>query len=506
MTSPKEIQTENWQLLQQIVRREMAFLWQYQVLIVSVVLMVVTVSVLYAIFQYRPHFASEATVVIKDSALTAEYLTNTPATTTTSKSTNPVLNTMELLKSDILAVMLWNKFIVQYPQERRRLKLETFADWKRYFGRGEKYIATKHVPGTDVIHLSFEWSDPELAQAGLSVVLEAFRNASRKLNQLEHHERYVYLSNQVQGVREQLLDVRNRMSDYKKTYGITDINEDLANYSKTRIDFERATREALADSARYKTLLSAYEDTIDMPLKEAVKAAALGKDPSLEKLYDEYYELSQEYASLNSRYTPEHKKMKDLSAKLRQVKHNIRSHIQRTAGLANAQLDSKSLSGADARISLDDATTVKIVSDETRSDSIKHMIEAKALSEGSEAKLSSMKAYLDELESKMADLSDVEEHLLNLQQEETMLSDSLDKLEQQVLEARIRETQTSSNVFVVNDPTFPQSSVFPSRVQLVLMGLLFGLLAGVLAAKIKARFWVEAGQGVSARDDMAFAH
>ena len=55
------------------------------------------------------------------------------------------------------------------------------------------------------------------------------------------------------------------------------------------------------------------------------------------------------------------------------------------------------------------------------------------------------------------------------------------------MEARIREAQTLSNVFVVDQPDLPQKPAFPNTPQMLLLGLLVSALAGVASVLFKEK-------------------
>lgn len=444
-------------------------------LIISVTLVVSILTGAYGALVYTPKYSSSASVVIKDSALTAKYLTNDLYSTTTSQTANPVLNTMELLKSDHVRNALWDEVIAKLPAERNRIGIQDRTQWELFFGDGRKFIKARNIPGTDVIDLSFQWPTAPIAQQGLETVLDAFRQASLEQNQAEHRQRYVYLGNQAGELKRDLAAVREHIAAYKRTHRIYDLNAALMNYERIHSDLDNASLASRAEAQNYHSQLSAYQKSLGMNARNAVKAVAIGRSTTLSQLYEKLYKLSGEKNAMLPRYTEEHPKVKQLESQITQTRRDIHSEIARngiTAGLT-AKVDSR---------------TPAAIADETRSGAVKDMLDAEAKYKGSQAQSAQLRNALSDLEAKMERMPQAEATLSNLKQEESSLGKALDALEEKRLEARMREAQTLSNVFVLSKPTLPANPQFPDRLQLMLLGVMAGLASGVSLAH--ARHWL----------------
>lgn len=439
-------------------------------IIFSVALTIFTLSTAYALLAYVPKYKSDASVMIKNSAITAKYVTEDDISTSSSSASNPVLNTMALLKSDLIADSLWNRMLATNPDERKRLEVNSLEEWKDYFESGKGFIAYKNAPGTDVISLSFTWTDPKLAKQGMGIVLDAFKEASQEMNKSEHHERYTYLSSQIMDVKSKLEAVRKALTDYRQKYHVSSIDKDIENYSKNRIQLEFEAANASAESSDYNDRRAHYQQVLGMTADKAVKAVSLGGNQSLAKLYDNYYTLSESYASLKTRYTDEHHQVKEVKNKLTQTEEDIRKEMSRMGVKADPELANRT------------------ISDETRGRAIQDMLDVESKYKGARGRAAKMKQYLGSVERKMAQLPAVEEGIANLTDQEISLSDSLKTLEQKALDAKIRETQTLSNLFVIDAPHLPKYPDFPGKSHIILLGALIGLAAGFGVALAKQRF------------------
>ena len=134
-------------------------------LMVGVALFIWCWMLVYGLFFYQPAYTTESMVLIKDSAITADYVTaEVGYTTTSSNAANPVLNTMELLYSATVSDAMWTFFKTKHPEALRRLKIKNRKAWGTYYKDGSDFISAKNKPGTDLILIKFTWSDPKLAK------------------------------------------------------------------------------------------------------------------------------------------------------------------------------------------------------------------------------------------------------------------------------------------------------------------------------------------------------
>jgi uncharacterized protein involved in exopolysaccharide biosynthesis len=186
----------------------------------------------------------------------------------------------------------------------------------------------------------------------------------------------------------------------------------------------------------------------------------LGGNENVNKLQSQLYALREEYKSLRTRYTDEHPKMIQLKADIAQVERNLSQETGRALGHSGS-------------------TGSAAISDKPRGDAVTNLLSAKAQADSLSAKAGAIRQHLNHLNSKLTQLPELEKTLADLRDEENILSDSLRSLEQKALEAKIREMQTLSNVFIVENPNLPEKANFPQRTHMIWLGVLVSLLGGI---------------------------
>src|SRR5690554_6787566 len=101
---------------------------------------------MYGLLFYEPSYTSEATVMIRDYAVSTPFLEQKDGDnrTTSSSAANPVLNTMGLLYSAPISEALYQFFRKKHPEELKRRGIKNRADWEEFFKDGSDFIRAKN--------------------------------------------------------------------------------------------------------------------------------------------------------------------------------------------------------------------------------------------------------------------------------------------------------------------------------------------------------------------------
>lgn len=446
-----------------------AFLKRNAALILGVGLFVTFWMLVYTFAVYKPGFAAKSVVIIKDSAITGRYIEPDQyyaLQTTSSSSSNPVLNTMGILKSGAISDALWEYFQAKHPEQLKKNKIATKKDWESFYQDGSAFIKAKNQPGTDLIAVQFSWSDPAIAKEALAVVLSAFQNASRDLNRSEQTTRLQFLDKQVKDIEHQLATIRKEKTTYQsenKTVSVKREGDDLAG---SRMELSNKLNQIESQARGKENLTRRYQQLLGMNPEKALKASALGQNGSITRLQDELYHLQQQYSLLNTSLTETNPKVKELQAQIDQVKTNLATEQTRTMGngINPAQ---------------------PVVADSTRGDLVKSMLTAHGEAQDLRAQAAVIRSRLGEINTDISGFPKKAEDLAYIEEKEASLSTALDHLRQKVLEGRLKEDQTLSNVFIVDAPRLPEKAQFPTQSHLIVLSLFMGLGVGIAAAFAK---------------------
>ncbi len=445
------------------------FLKRHIKLALSVAILIWCWMLMYVLFAYKPIYGSDSLVLIKDSAITNRYVVqdqNYGLQTTSSNSSNPVLNTMGLLKSDLISESLFNFMKSRHPQELQKIKVKDLKDWKMVYGDGKAFLKAKNQAGTDLISVEFSWTKPEIAKEGLDVVLKAFQQASLNLNRAEQQSRSKYLQKQVDQIQEKLRELRQGKSEYKSKMKTVNLLEESDELARSVIELGSKLNQVEAAALGKEEEAGRMQAMLNMTPERALKATALGMNQTLNKLHDDYYKTSQTYAYLKTTLTEKNPKLQEVKAQLEELESGIRQETMRSIGEENV-------------------SPGFAVADITRGEVIKQMVAAQSEAMRLKTEAAVISERLAEIEGKIAEFPNIEQHLTRLDDEEKTLSSALSTLRQKELEAQLKEAETLSNVFIIDAPRVPVSPKFPSQKHLTVLGFMLGIVGGVVAAFLR---------------------
>ena len=248
-----------------------------------------------------------------------------------------------------------------------------------------------------------------------------------------------------------------------------DAEQEGIQLSHRRTELQSRLNELTTDLQGKSASERRYQSLLGMTPKQALEASAVGMNPTLSALKAELYTLKQKLALLSTTLTDQNPKVEELRAKVQQVESDIRKELRQTLG---------------RNVRLKDTTAI---SDSTREDLVRQLVKAHSDVNRLGQEVGAIRTRLVDLNTKISKYPELEEHLNNLKQTESTYSNSLDALRRQLMEARLREAQTLSNVFVVNQAPLPKSANFPAPKHVMVIGLLAGLGAALLAGIIAER-------------------
>jgi uncharacterized protein involved in exopolysaccharide biosynthesis len=456
--------------------------------ITGVALFVFFFTVVYANTAFVSKYDSKAMLIVKDSAITSSYVSNNnnglPSSTTSSSASNPVLNMIGLINSTSVRNSLYDYFVQFQPAALKKYKIENLEDWEAFYGDGSAFLKAKNMPGTDLIQINFTWDDPKTAREAMRTLLTAFQNESLNINQAEQRNRSHYLDAKVDELTKKLQVLRGQKSQYKTKMSSVNLQKQSEELTKARIDMGTQLNGVMA-KARGKASESArYERMLNMSADDAVQAIGLGLDSSMSKLYDQLYSLKQTEANLSASLTDKNPRVIEVKEAIKSVESSIKKEETRLIGNHHKPKQA--------------------FADTTRGELVKEMAKSQAEANSLQQQALEMQGLVNSLEGQITNFPAIEEGLTNIEQEERYLSNALDSLKQKALEAHIKEAETLSNIFIVDQPSLPDKEKFPGKNHILLLGFISGFALGTGLAFLKHKLRFSGTDNAGREDDTLF--
>jgi uncharacterized protein involved in exopolysaccharide biosynthesis len=465
------------------------FLNREKWLILGVTLFILFWTIMYTVFAFVPKFESKATVIVKDSAITGSYVSGPimggQTQTTSSSASNPVLNMIGIINSSSVRTALYDYYKQFQPKVLEKYKVKSLEDWETFYSDGSSFLKAKNLPGTDLIQVQFTWDDPKISRESLRILLKAFQDESLEINQAEQRNRSRYLDSQVEELTHKLEKVRTEKSAYKARMSVISQQKQADEMTKSRLDISTQLNAVLSKARGKAAEAARYERMMNMSAEQAVEAVGLGLNTSMSKLYDQLYALRQTEATLQASLTDKNPKVIEVQETIKAVESSIKKEEARSIGSGHKP-------------------ATRAVSDSTRGQLITNMARAQAEANSFQQQALEIQKLQGQLQGDITRFAGVEEGLANIEQEERYLSNGLDSLKQKALEAHIKQAETLSNIFIVDQPTLPDKEKFPTKPMILLFGLISGFALGVGVAFLKTRLSTTDPNAVGNEDDTLF--
>ncbi|GBF22943.1 lipopolysaccharide biosynthesis protein [Candidatus Gastranaerophilus sp. (ex Termes propinquus)] len=421
-------------------------------LIYAVTAATVVWSVIYIVLFYHPVYKSEAKVWVKDVS-TREYVTSLGGSNNLApliSSGNPILTQIEILKSDQL-----RKTVERYEKD---------------FGtkaQGTKFsIDVKNKPNTDILNIAVGANTPERAQNTLAAVLQEYDNINLGINNQISKSRREYIELNLMEINEKLFEVRRQIKEYKTENLAIDVATEANKLVEQGVFMSSRLETKLAEIQEAQYTVRELEKQLGLKPKAALDAVALGSgNKVLELLRVDLNKAIQEYEFDSEKLADTNPKMVAQKARIDEINRQIKNQIETSIGKQTR-------------------SNINIY-DPVRESIARRLVETQARYVGLQAEERVIRQSINNINSTQSKLPEKKFTLDNLEQEEKALSKAYDNLKDKQIEASIREAETVSNIIIVDRPSLPQKSSFPSRVQVLIMSLFFGGLIGLVASVLK---------------------
>lgn len=358
----------------------------------------------FATSRMTPIYRAEATMLVQSGGRGADLLF--PGLS--AAGSNEIQNFIQILQSRSLA---------EQTAERLGVTFESETDFRQFW----QSISVSPVSNTDVIRVSVEDADRNVAAERANAVIETFIEMSRTMNSAEASRAREFIEQQLQVADLQLQQTGNALLEYRESERVLELSEE------SRIILSQLTT---LESQRAELMISR---------QEAEERLIHATSPTLEQLRVFEYQYEQERAGLESVYgsQSEHSQLQIVRARLAELQAQIEQEKERlTAPLL------QELQFLDARI--------QRLSDE-----------------------------ILELEAQLLALPEKQLTLARYELDYRVAEEMYLFLRNRFEESRITEAMQSADVTVIDRSLPPQSPVRPSPKLNMAIGAFLGLFLGV---------------------------
>ncbi len=368
----------------------------------------------------------------------------------------------ELISSKHILEKAWQAYELQSGQQ---------TEPQVMLGEVSGGLQLSTVPGTEIIQIALETRDPELSASFLNLIAKTAIQDNTETIRQEARSARQFLELQVPQRRQQLAQVEDRISKFKRSYGYISLGSTdgegnsseasrlLVQSLATQEDELRALasqlREVSDKNSSLRSLISAST------ISDTYQGVRSGQDPELQNLRAKLTDLESQVSARRADLTDDHPEMVKLLRERDAARSLYAQKLSRLTG--NSQLATRPESVAADNVSQTLSTQL-----------IEGEIEQRSLQE----KMIAVRNNIEQLEARRKQYPILEQAFAQLERQRQAISDSLQLLERKLDEARIAEAQLVSNLRVI---ALAEPSNGPSSPKLPVI-LVLGTAAGMALA------------------------
>lgn len=414
-------------------------------------------------FLQRPVYEATSSLLVKpvkeDSArpgMTAENNNGTPLLSQEEliNTEIQILTGQELAEKVITTVKLENL----YPDLAKKSSLEEAkgAMFKavQIFQKSLKVVGVRK---SNVISVSFQNNNPEMAARAVNVLVEYFKD---KHLSLHSDPQSTFIKSQLASFEEKLKTSERSLQEYQQKNNVFSLDEQRGLLLRQRTDFDSAYKVATDSISETSKRIAALKSQMKYVSSNSSRYTPTDRDKIITDAKSRLLELQLKEQELRRKYTPTNRLVVDAKREVDLVNNFVREQEEGIAG----------------KVKTGNPVYQSVEMD---------LLRAEADLSSQIAKAQALKGQLKQLDQEIAGLDLSESKVQNLKREvainEKNYKTYLDRHEEAQISVAMNRLKLS-NISVIQAAFVPVKPIKPKKKLNILLGVLFGMVAGITCA------------------------
>ncbi|MEI1376149.1 polysaccharide biosynthesis tyrosine autokinase [Nostoc sp. UHCC 0926] len=421
--------------------------------LVGIVAISVTFGCLYA-FSLKPSYKAEGSLMIKTNR--SSSLTGLPEDIgrleALNMNDNPLETQVKVIGSNPVIEKTINSLNLKDSQG-KLLSIPSLA----------KQLKIEGIKGTDVVQLSYQGGDPELAAKIVNEVIDSYIDLNIKANQNEARTAKEVLVTEVPKAEEIVRRAESKLRLFKETNKVVVLEQEATAAVDTISKLGNQISQAQAQLDDVKGRLEQLGSEAQVDSQQGVVASELSQAPGVQKVLAQLQETESQLALERTRFEPEHPTITSLEEKVVALKSLLKQRTAQVAG--TAQITEGSLQVGQLRQSL--------IADITR---------AQADRVGLERQIGTLLRQQDAYIKRANNLPRLEQNQRELERKLKAAQTTYETLLNKRQEIDIAQNQKIPNARVISYALIPEKGEGPRKILFIVGGGGIGLFLGIIVA------------------------
>lgn len=332
-------------------------------------------------------------------------------------------------------------------------------------------LSVNGIPGTDVLRVTYESPNPELAAAVVNTMMAVFIENDIQANRAAAVAAQDFIDKQLPDSEAKVSDAESALGQFKENNSVVDLTEESSNTVAELSALNNSLTQLKSQLADNRVQTAKIQQKLGLTPQEAYAVGLISESPGVQEVLQELQSVQTELAVTRTRYEESHPEIENIRRRENALDSLLQSRVDLTLGNSSLPLPLDDLQAGDLEQGL--------ISEFLRLDAegaglqqrIGELLNAQGTQQARAQVLPGLERQQRELERKLNAAQTTYETLLeNFQQ------------------AQVLENQDVGNVRIVSPALVPEKSVLPSTKLYLLAGGIVGALLGVVIAFLSDLF------------------
>lgn len=318
-----------------------------------------------------------------------------------------------------------------------------------------KAVSIQTVTGANLIKISVESPDPQLARDLANGLAEEFIRQNELFNRTQARGAREFIAEQLEIVSAELASAEEALKNYKQEHMVFAPEEEVKAILNQLTQLESLRAVAIVGQQEVAARLAEINKQLAGVDSRIIASTTITNDPLIQELKAKLTALEIELSGAREKYTDKHPTVLSLIAQIEEVKARMKREAERVVSTETEALNP--------------------VYQELYQQAGQLMVEALAM----EVRLDTLAKLIAEQEQQFVQLPEKELQLANLVRNAKVSEQIYIMLRQKYEEVRITEAMESANVRVVDAALEPLEPIRPRKMLNVAIAAVLGLFVGV---------------------------
>jgi uncharacterized protein involved in exopolysaccharide biosynthesis len=429
---------------------------------ISAIFFVITAIVTAITFLQKPIFEATSSILVK---MQMNEDTSRPGIEADNNANRPNISQDEVVNTEVQILTdreLLEKVVRGIGLARMYPSIETASD-----NPGErmelavlsfkKKLKVEGVRKSNVIKLSFQHNDPEVAARALNLLVEAFRD---KHLALHSDPQSSFINTQLAEFDSKLKTSEKNLQEYQERYKVFSLDDQRSLLLKQKTDFDTAYKVAASNISELRKRIGSLRAQLHSISTDNRRYTQTERDRIITDAKSRLLELQLKEQELRRKYTDRNKFVVDARRDVDMVSNFLKEQEESIGG----------------RVKTGNPVYQSVEID---------LMRAEAELSSQVARADALKGQLRQIERSVSDLDSSESRIQNLKREVAINEKNYKTYADRHENAAISDAmnrQKLSNIGVIEAAEIPVKPIKPKKKMNVLLGLLFGMISGVAYA------------------------